>query len=86
MTFGPDGNLYVPAYNGNNIMVFNGSSGALIKTISGQLSNPRVITFEPESSNFLVSVFGNGKIARYNSGGEFVKFVTESFTQVTGLA
>jgi hypothetical protein len=76
----------VPAYDGNDIKVFDGASGALVRAISGQLIRPRVVLFEPDSTDFLVSVFGAGDISRYKESGEFDQFVTQSFASVTGLA
>ena len=86
MVFGPNGNLYVPAFNGNNIIVLNGQSGNTVKTISDGLRKPRVVTFEPDSDRFLVSMWGSGSIARYNGSGDFESSVTNNFPKVTGLA
>lgn len=86
MVFGPDGNLYVPAFDGNNISVLNGQSGNTVKTITGGLRNPRVVTFEPDSNRFLVSIWGAGTIARYNGSGVLESTITKSFPKVTGLA
>lgn len=86
MVFGPDGNLYVPAFNGNNVNILDGQSGAKVKTITGGLRNPRVVTFEPDSNRFLVSIWGSGNIARYSGSGDFESTITSSFSKVTGLA
>ena len=86
MVFGPDGNLYVPAFNGNRIIILNGQSGNAVKTITGSLRNPRVVTFEPDSDRFLVSIWGSASIARYNGAGNFESTITNGFLKVTGLA
>ena len=86
MVFGPNGNLYVPAFNSNKIIVLNGLSGNAVKTITGGLRNPRVVTFEPDSNQFLVSLWGSSSIARYHESGDFESTITDSFYKVTGLA
>ncbi len=86
MVFGPAGKLYVPSFFGNRIHVLDGESGVLVHTITGQLRNPRVVTFEPGNGSFVVSVSGSGSISRYSGAGVFENFVTQSFNSVSGLA
>ena len=49
MTFGPDGNLYVSSGATNQVLEYNGSTGAFVRVFVsarvGGLTDPRGLTF-----------------------------------------
>ena len=74
--FGPDGNLYVTSFGTNQVLRYNGTTGALLGTFvaagSGGLSLPRGLTFGPDG-NLYVGSFGSGDVLRYNGAtGAFI--------------
>ncbi|MEP7062887.1 MAG: NHL repeat-containing protein [Betaproteobacteria bacterium] len=78
ITFGPDGNLYVANGDTNEILEYDGATGAFIgvfATGNGLLS-PRGLTFGPDG-NLYVSNFGGGSVLRFNgtSGAYIDDFV-----------
>lgn len=70
IVFGPDGNLYVANVNTNEILRFNGSTGAFIDTFvsagSGGLLNPRDLVFGPDGNAYVTSSGNTGGVLRYN--------------------
>ena len=45
LAFGPDGNLYVSCYVGNQVLDYDGSSGAFLGVVASGLAAPYGITF-----------------------------------------
>ena len=68
LAFGPDGNLYVDSGTNNNILEYNGSTGAFLSTFvsagSGGLNNPSGMVFGPDG-NLYVSSNGTQSVDRF---------------------
>lgn len=90
MTFGPDGKLYVPGFDSNNVVRHDPATGITSQFIApgaGSLNNTRGILFEPGGETVLVSSEGNGKILRYAvTDGRFLAEFVAGLTRPTGLA
>ncbi len=74
--FGPDNNLYISSASKDNVLRFNGTSGAFINEFvtagSGGLDSARGLAFGPDGNLYVVSTFGN-EILRYNgTTGAFI--------------
>jgi hypothetical protein len=74
MTYGPDGNLYVAnASNGaNNIVEFNGQTGAPIGTFATGLNGPTGLRYDSLDGNFYATNFGNfggNTVSKISSSG-----------------
>ena len=72
MAFGPDGNLYVSGRNSNNVVEYNGTTGAYIRTFvaagSGGLSLPEGIDVRPERAVPVRGEFsGTNQVLKYNA-------------------
>lgn len=69
ITLGPDGNLYVAGGGGNNVLKFNGTTGAFLGTFvasgSGGLLSARGVAFGPDG-NLYVTSFSTNQVLRYN--------------------
>lgn len=89
MVFGPDGMLYIPGFDSDNVVRLDPASGAtstFIATRSGTLRNTRGIVFEPGGQTLLVSSEGNGRILRYSaSSGGFVGELAGGLSRPTGM-
>jgi DNA-binding beta-propeller fold protein YncE len=61
MAFGPDGNLYVAnsSAGANNIVEFNGATGAPIGTFASGLNGPTALRYNSFDGNFYTTNFGN---------------------------
>jgi len=55
MVFGPNGNLYVPAFNSNEIIVFNGLSGNAVKTITDSFYKVTGLAHRKDGTLFAIS-------------------------------
>jgi hypothetical protein len=92
-TFGPDGNLYVANAFGDNVLRYDGTTGAFLGTFvaagSGGLDLPNFLAFRPDGYLYVVSQNTNA-LLRYNaSTGAFVDAVipsTSGLSGPTGLA
>lgn len=73
MTFGPDGRLYVPSFQSNQILRFDAETGAFVDVFnkSGPLSRPRMIRFRGDGVAFVTS-WGNARILKYAPDGTFL--------------
>jgi DNA-binding beta-propeller fold protein YncE len=72
MTFGPDGNLYVVGSGSNNVVEYDGTTGAYIRTLvaagSGGLSVPQGLTFDPSGQYLYVTSSGSAnEVLKYNA-------------------
>jgi DNA-binding beta-propeller fold protein YncE len=100
LTFGPDGRLYVSSQFNNEVIAFNGATGApaaapFVSAGSGGLSQPLGVRFGPDGA-FYVTSYQNNEVLRYQglsgaSPGAFLDaFVPPGadgrLSQPTGLA
>jgi glucose/arabinose dehydrogenase len=80
-TFGPDGNLYASSWNSNQVMRYNGTTGAplpatgqsgaiFVSAGSGGLQSPEYLRFGPDGLLYVVSSPTN-QVFRYNADGTF---------------
>lgn len=76
ITFGPDGNFYVSSWNNNEVMRYNGSTGApdpiagqsgavFVTSKLGGLQSPEYLRFGPDGNLYVVSSPTN-EVFRYN--------------------
>ncbi len=75
LTFGPNGNLFVTSLLNNNVLEFNGGSGAFVRIFaaagSGGLASPYGLEFGPNGNLF---VAGGNRVNEYDgSTGAFVR-------------
>jgi gluconolactonase len=79
MAFGPDGDLYVVARFGDNVLRYNGTNGSFLGEVvpAGQLTQPFGIKFGPAAEFYVASGNAN-KIARFaNENGAYMgDFIT----------
>jgi DNA-binding beta-propeller fold protein YncE len=85
ITFGPDGNLYVSGINSDNVIRYDGKTGAFIDVFvsvgSGGLRGADALSFGPDG-NLYVSSIGSHQTLRYDGGtGAFI----DDFSIVHGL-
>src|SRR5690606_17080841 len=88
LTFGPDGKLYIPGYDTNNVLRWDpatGSSQVFITPGSGGLRKTRNVLFEPEGAGVLVSSEGSAQILRYRMDGSFDKVFANLAQGVNGM-
>jgi hypothetical protein len=81
-TFGPDGNFYVASKDTNQVLRYNGSTGAFIDDFfaagSGGLTVPRAVRFGPDRNgdsvpDLYVSSFGTNQVLVYSgTDGSFL--------------
>ncbi|BFM38826.1 hypothetical protein [Synechocystis sp. LKSZ1] len=72
LLFGPDGNLYISGLGGGGVQIFNGTTGAYIKTIATE--NPFTgkdliaagLNFGPDGNLYISSVLNDNSIIRYD--------------------
>ncbi len=74
LTFGPDGNLYVSSDGNNEVLSYNGTTGAFLNVVASGLSTPGGLTFGPDGSLYIANQ-GTNEVLRYN-GGVLSSFVT----------
>ena len=67
MVFGPDGHLYVPGFDSNNVLRYDGQTGALIDEFISGIAQPRVVLFNPEGTRLLVSSWGSNRVFEYDA-------------------
>jgi DNA-binding beta-propeller fold protein YncE len=83
LEFGPNGNLYVVAYN-DGVHQFNGESGAYLGYFvapgEGGLSYPRDLAFQSNGNLVITGAGGGGHILEYDgTTGEFVRVFHDDF-------
>src|SRR6185437_3514909 len=90
ITRGPDGNIYVAGGDGNNVLKFNGTTGAFISTLvasgSGGLTSARGVAFGPDG-NLYVTSFGTAQVLRFNgTTGAFIDVFAGATGACSGLS
>ncbi len=77
--FGPDSNLYVASANNDQVLRYNGATGAFIDAFAsgGGLDSPTGLVFGPDGNLYVAST-GSDQVLRYNGAtGAFIDaFVT----------
>jgi sugar lactone lactonase YvrE len=81
LTFGPDGNLYATSRNSDNVLLFDGTTGAFVTEFvpprSGGLSFPLGLTFGPDDNLYVASGSTHGIKEYDGTTGAFLnEFVT----------
>ncbi len=76
LVFGPDGNLYVSSANTDEVLRYNGTTGAFIDAFvsagSGGLDAPNGLVFGPDGNLYVTSV-DTDEVLRYNgASGAFI--------------
>jgi DNA-binding beta-propeller fold protein YncE len=74
MAYGPDGNLYVAnaSAGANNIVEFNGLTGAPMGTFATGLNGPTAVRYDSHDGNFYTTNFGNfagNTVSQINTAG-----------------
>lgn len=76
VTIGPDKNIYVANTDNNNVLKFNGTTGAFIgkfvKDGSGGLNGPRGVAFGPNGNLFVTSQSSNQVMEYDGTTGAFI--------------
>lgn len=89
MTFGPDGNLYVPSFYGHKVMKFDKDSGAYLGDFvgfkSGGLTQPRTIIWV--NGIALVTSDNGNKVIKYDgvTGAPLGNLVTSGLSGASGM-
>ena len=81
--FGPDGMLYVPGYDSNNIIKINPETKAVTEFISADLGINRPRTILWYDGHAYVSAWGNANIFQLNKAGQITRIM---FPTVTGAS
>lgn len=88
--FGPDGKLYIPGYDSDNVIRFDpgtSQTSVFIATRSGGLNETRGIQFETGGQSVLITSEGSGQVLRYNaSTGAFITALISGLNRPTGMA
>lgn len=89
MTFGPDGLLYIPAFDTHNVLRHNpatGQNSVIVPAGENGPVNARGILFRPDGQTFLVSAEGRGQILEYRrDNGSFVRILASSLIRPSGM-
>jgi hypothetical protein len=79
IAIGPDGNIYAADTANNDVLRFNGKTGAFIDTFiasnSGSLFRPEDVVFGPNNIAYVSSLFGGGVLSYDATTGEFLKTI-----------
>ena len=90
LVFGPDGLLYIPAYQSHTVLRHDPAGGqttTLVGAGSGGLRNTRGILFRPDGATFLVTSEGSGQILEYRrDSGALVRELARGLVRPTGMA
>jgi WD40 repeat protein len=57
--YGPDGNLYLTSFLSDQVLEYNGTTGAFIKIFVASINSPRGIAFGPDGDLYVVDVADN---------------------------
>ena len=86
MALGPDGRLYVPGYDSDNIIRVdpaNGNTASFVNSGAQGLDRPRTVLFD--SNRVLVTAYGNQAILSYDLNGNLQGEVVSGFGGVAGM-
>jgi hypothetical protein len=85
IAFGPDGNFYVASRDTNQVLRYNGLTGAFMGAFAsgGGLTQPVAFTWGPDGNLYVISFQANGQVLRYN--GQTGTFM-DVFAQGGGLS
>ncbi|MCQ4163966.1 hypothetical protein [Tahibacter harae] len=87
---GPDGLIYIPGYDSNNVGVYIPGSGEVVPYIgvgANGLRNTRGLLVSPDSEKIYVTGEGSGQVLRFNfPTGAFDKVIRTGLNRPTGLA
>lgn len=86
MALGPDGQLYVPGYDSDNILRVNPNTSATAQFVppaSNNLDRPRSILFH--NDRMLVTAWGNAAIFSYGLNGQFQNTPVSGFAGAAGM-
>jgi DNA-binding beta-propeller fold protein YncE len=87
LRFGPDGNIYVTSLNSNQVLRYNGMTGAFMDefAVGGPLMGPTDLLFGPDGNLYVASALGN-EVLRYDGmTGMFIdEFAKDGPLFVTG--
>jgi hypothetical protein len=91
MAYGPDGNLYVAnaSSGANNIVEFNGLTGAPIGTFASGLNGPTALRYDSHDGNFYATNFGNftgNTVSKINTSGTVLGTFGSGHALPTSLA
>jgi streptogramin lyase len=75
-TFGPDGHLYVASANTNQVLRFDGSTGAPLGVL-GTVTAPRNLNVGPDGLLYICSG-STGRVVRYSTSGQFFGVFAQS--------
>ncbi|HSG88705.1 MAG TPA: hypothetical protein VLA56_05810, partial [Pseudomonadales bacterium] len=62
MAFGPDGHLWIPAFESGVLLVVDPATRAVLRRIRTGLVNPRMLLWAPDGSYLLIGSWGNDAI------------------------
>jgi hypothetical protein len=68
LVFGPDGDLYVSDWTGNQVLRYDGATGAFLNVVASGLSSPEGLTFGPDG-NLYIANQGSSEVLRVTSSG-----------------
>ncbi|MEQ8770833.1 MAG: NHL repeat-containing protein [Phycisphaerales bacterium] len=85
MRFGPDGNLYVNSAATDEVLRYDGTTGAFLGVAADGFDGPVGLTFAPNGNLFIGAALTN-QAMEFNSSGELVRtYTAPGFGQATGV-
>jgi hypothetical protein len=88
IAFGPDGNLYVDSGATNNVLAYDGATGAFLRVAAqgNGVNGPVGLTFGPDGNMYIGSALSNG-VYVFDMGGNFLRSFNcgASFSNATGV-
>ena len=86
MAMGPDGYLYVPGFDSNNILKVNpldGSTNQFVPSGAEGLKRPRTILFS--NDKIFATAWGNQALVEYSPEGQILAIPINGFKGITGM-
>jgi DNA-binding beta-propeller fold protein YncE len=78
MAIGDDGDIYVSARNLNQVMRFDGDTGAFVSIVAGFVYDPEGIAFGPDG-NLYVAEYQGDEVSRHSTGGDWLGIFVGDF-------